>query len=73
MPETASLWPSYVSTNTAHAAPQAEEAERARLKREREEAHRYTLIRVATTGDMKAHVGSDVFFDLVDVSKVGQQ
>jgi hypothetical protein len=51
--------------------PQAEEAERARLRREREEAHRFTFIRVATLADMKAQVGSDIFFDLVDVTKVG--
>jgi hypothetical protein len=70
---TASSQPSRVSTHTAPAALQAEEAERARLRREREEAHRYTFIRVATIADMRAQVGSDVFFDLVDVSKVGQQ
>lgn len=61
------------SRHPARAALQAEEAERARLKREKEEAHRYTFIRVATIADMKAQVGSDAFFDLVDVSKVGQR
>ena len=71
--KTPPLRPSTVSTRTTHAALQAEEAERARLRREREEAHRYTFIRVATIGDMKAQVGSDVFFDLVDVSKVRQR
>jgi hypothetical protein len=71
--KTAPSWPSPVSMHTTHGALQAEEAERARLKREKEEAHRYTFIRVATMADMKAQVGSDVFFDLVDVSKVGQR
>lgn len=44
--------------------------ERARLKREREEAHRYTIIKVATLEDMKAQVGTEISFDLVDFSKV---
>lgn len=51
---------------------QAEEAERLRLKRERDEAHRFTVIRVATSADMQEQIGQDTFFDLVDFSKVCQ-
>lgn len=49
---------------------QAEEAERARVKREREEAHRFTIVKVATLADMQAQIGDDVHFDLADFSKV---
>ena len=49
---------------------QAQEADRIRLKKELDEAHQYTIIKVATSADMKEQIGRDVFFDLVDFSKV---
>lgn len=48
----------------------AEQAEKERKRRERAEAHLYTLVRVVTDADIAAQIGHDRFFDLVDMEKV---
>lgn len=47
-----------------------EQEEKARKKKERLEAHLYTVARVATAADLKAEIGSERFFDLVTHDKV---
>lgn len=49
----------------------AEQAEKERRRKEKAEAHLYTLVRVATDEDLAAQIGHDRFFDLVDMDKVG--
>ena len=46
-----------------------EQAEKARKRKERMEAHLYTVVRVATSHDLAAQIGTDRFFDLVDHEK----
>mmetsp|Transcript_2670 Transcript_2670/g.8917 ORF Transcript_2670/g.8917 Transcript_2670/m.8917 type:complete len:1166 (-) Transcript_2670:95-3592(-) len=47
-----------------------EQEEKARKKKERLEAHLYTVARVATATDLATEIGSDRFFDLVTHDKV---
>ena len=53
--------------------PQADRLDRLRRKlasrKERMEAHLYTVVRVATSHDLAAQIGTDRFFDLVDHEK----
>ena len=46
-----------------------EQEEKARKKKERMEAHLYTVVRVATSKDLAEQVGKERFFDLVDHEK----
>ncbi|XP_066396753.1 ubiquitin C-terminal hydrolase 12-like isoform X2 [Miscanthus floridulus] len=39
-------------------------------KKEKAEAHLYTIIKVARDDDLKTHIGKDIYFDLVDHDKV---
>lgn len=43
-----------------------EQAEKQRKKKERLEAHLYTVVRVATRDDLRKQIGDERFFDLVD-------
>jgi ubiquitin carboxyl-terminal hydrolase 7 len=47
-----------------------EQEEKARKKKERLEAHLYTVARIATAADLKAEIGGERFFDLVTHDKV---
>mmetsp|Transcript_41401 Transcript_41401/g.100498 ORF Transcript_41401/g.100498 Transcript_41401/m.100498 type:complete len:1169 (+) Transcript_41401:70-3576(+) len=47
-----------------------EQQEKARKKKERLEAHLYTVVHVATADDLKKQIGTDRFFDLVNHDKV---
>jgi len=47
-----------------------EQEEKARKKKERMEAHLYTVARVATSADLMGQIGSERFFDLVSHEKV---
>jgi len=47
-----------------------EQEEKTRKKKERLEAHLYTVIRVATSTDLKAQIGTERFFDLVNPDNV---
>mmetsp|Transcript_31351 Transcript_31351/g.95869 ORF Transcript_31351/g.95869 Transcript_31351/m.95869 type:complete len:1166 (-) Transcript_31351:845-4342(-) len=47
-----------------------EQEEKARKKKERLEAHLYTVARVATANDLQNEIGTDRFFDLVTHDKV---
>ena len=47
-----------------------EQEEKARRKKERAEAHLYTVARVAQPADIAAEVGESRFFDLVEQSSV---
>lgn len=47
-----------------------EQAEKARKKKERLEAHLYTIVHVATSDDLRKQIGTDRFFDLVNHEKV---
>jgi len=47
-----------------------EQEEKARKKKERMEAHLYTVVRVATAADLSKEIGSDRFFDLVSHEQV---
>lgn len=49
----------------------AEKEEKERLKREKAEAHLYTMVRIATDEDIKAQIGHTKSFDLVDMDAVG--
>lgn len=49
---------------------QAEKAEKERKKKEKQEAHLYTIIKVARDQDFHDQIGSTQFFDLVDHDKV---
>lgn len=49
---------------------QAEKAEKERKKKEKQEAHLYTIIKVARDQDFFDQIGSTQFFDLVDHDKV---
>ncbi|PWZ40553.1 Ubiquitin carboxyl-terminal hydrolase 12 [Zea mays] len=44
--------------------------EKERRKKEKAEAHLYTIIKVARDDDLKAQIGKDIYFDLVDHDKV---
>jgi len=46
-----------------------EQEEKARKKKERMEAHLYTVVRVASAPDLATQIGTDRFFDLVDHEK----
>ena len=48
---------------------EVENAEKQKKKKERLEAHLYTVVRVATGSDLAAQIGVDRFFDLVDHEK----
>lgn len=47
-----------------------EQEEKARKKKERQEAHLYTVVRVATAADLSKEIGTDRFFDLVSHDQV---
>ena len=49
---------------------QAERAEKEKKKKEKQEAHLYTIIKVARDQDLSSQIGSTQFFDLVDHDKV---
>ncbi|KAL3154338.1 hypothetical protein ABBQ32_013820 [Trebouxia sp. C0010 RCD-2024] len=49
---------------------EAEKAEKERKKKEKQEAHLYTIIKVARDQDFHDQIGSTQFFDLVDHDKV---
>ncbi|KAL4539456.1 hypothetical protein Ndes2437B_g02171 [Nannochloris sp. 'desiccata'] len=51
----------------------AEEEEKARRRKERAEAHLYTMVRIATDDDLKKQIGKTTFFDLVDFDQVALQ
>ena len=48
---------------------EAEQLEKERQRREKEESHLHTVIRVARDKDIKAQIGQDLHFDLVDHDK----
>lgn len=48
----------------------AEQLEKERRKKEKAEAHLYTLVRVSTDDDFAQQIGTSRFFDLVDHEKV---
>ena len=47
-----------------------EHQEKERLKKEKADAHLYTIIRVARDEDLKAQIGDTLYYDLVDHEKV---
>ena len=49
---------------------QAEADEKERRKREKMEAHLYTILKVARDSDFRHQIGNNQFFDLVDHDKV---
>lgn len=49
---------------------QAEAEEKERRRKEKMEAHLYTIIKVARDQDFKHQIGTNQFFDLVDNDKV---
>ena len=49
---------------------QAEADEKERRKREKMEAHLYTILKVARDSDFRQQIGNNQFFDLVDHDKV---
>jgi ubiquitin carboxyl-terminal hydrolase 7 len=51
----------------------AEEEAKAKRRKERAEAHLYTLVRIATDEDLKKQIGKTTFFDLVDFDQVALQ
>ena len=51
---------------------EAERKEKELRKKEKQEAHLYTCIRVVTDADLAAQIGSTLWFDLVDHEKVGR-
>ena len=50
--------------------PQAEAAEKERKRKEKAEAHLFTIIKLSTRKDMEQQIGTTLFFDLVDQNKV---
>ena len=48
---------------------EAEQLEKERQRREKEESHLHTVIRVARDKDLKAQIGQGIYFDLVDHEK----
>ena len=48
---------------------EAEQLEKERRWREKEESHLHTVIRVARDKDIKTQIGQDIYFDLVDHEK----
>lgn len=44
--------------------------EKERKKKEKAEAHLYTMVRVAREQDMAKQIGTDIFFDLIEHEKV---
>ena len=49
---------------------QAEAAEKERKRKEKAEAHLFTIIKLSTRKDMEQQIGTTLFFDLVDQNKV---
>ena len=49
---------------------EVEQEEKAKKKKERMEAHLYTVVRIATQADLKSQIGSERFFDLVNHEQV---
>lgn len=49
-----------------------DKAEKERRRKEKEEAHLFVNVRIATDADMRAQIGASLTFDLVDFEKVGQ-
>mmetsp|Transcript_19656 Transcript_19656/g.42954 ORF Transcript_19656/g.42954 Transcript_19656/m.42954 type:complete len:1106 (-) Transcript_19656:700-4017(-) len=47
-----------------------EQEEKERKRKEKSEAHLFTILKVARDADMKAQIGNELFFDLVDHDKV---
>ena len=47
-----------------------EQEEKERKKKEKSEAHLFTILKVARDADLKAHIGNELYFDLVDHDKV---
>ncbi|XVF19575.1 hypothetical protein REPUB_Repub11eG0122900 [Reevesia pubescens] len=47
------------------------ELEKELKKKEKAEAHLYTIIKVARDDDLAEQIGKDIYFDLVDHDKVG--
>ena len=66
------LKPLHVSScvHASEACMQAEAEEKERRRKEKLEAHLYTIIKVARELDFKAQIGDSKFFDLVDHEKV---
>jgi ubiquitin carboxyl-terminal hydrolase 7 len=58
------------SAATASPVIQAEQQEKERKRKEKQEAHLYTVIRVARDADFAEQIGSTRHFDLVDHAKV---
>ena len=58
-----------VAAHLRHAL-EVEQAEKARKKKERLEAHLYTVVHVATSADLRTQIGSERFFDLVNHDNV---
>ncbi|KAA8544396.1 hypothetical protein F0562_022408 [Nyssa sinensis] len=48
-----------------------EQDEKEQKKKEKEEAHLYTVVKVARDNDLVEQIGRDIYFDLVDSDKVG--
>ena len=59
-----------VAAHLRHALEQ-EQAEKARKKKERMEAHLYTVVRVATAKDLAQQIGGERYFDLVSHEEIG--
>ena len=51
---------------------QAEAEEKERRRKEKMEAHLYTVLKVARDSDLRQQIGNNQFFDLVDHDKVGK-
>lgn len=49
---------------------EAEQLEKEQQRKEKEESHLHTVIRVARDKDIRAQIGKDSYFDLVDHDKV---
>lgn len=49
---------------------QAEKADKEKKRKEKQEAHLYTIIKVARDQDFDSQIGTTQFFDLVDHDKV---
>ena len=52
---------------------EAEQLEKEQQRKEKEESHLHTVIRVARDSDIKAQIGKDTYFDLVDHDKVDKR
>lgn len=47
-----------------------EKAEKERKQRDKQEAHLYITVNVATEADLREQIGTSIYFDLVDFDKV---